>query len=187
MSEHDQERMLCEECGKNEAVCTVATVMGKQVLHRHLCQECMARISMSIATGNIGQLLGSIMAAVGQAPGTAAPKQKEPAPVPELPKENPACSQCGTTLHTFLKSGRLGCAGCYAAFRVQVEPMLQKLNGTLEYRGRRPLRTEAALRSRSLLEGLQRQLEAAVAAEDYERAAQLRDTLRAMAEEGQAR
>jgi len=24
MSEHDQERMLCEECGKNEAVCTVA-------------------------------------------------------------------------------------------------------------------------------------------------------------------
>lgn len=181
MSENDRERMLCEECGQKEAVCTVATVVGQQMTHRHLCQECMARMSMSIATGNIGQLLGSIMAAVGKAPGAPAPRPKEPAP--ELPRENPACSRCGTTLHTFIKTGRLGCAGCYRTFSAHVMPVLKKLSGTLEHKGRRPLNTEDALRSRSLREMLQRQMEEAAAAEDFERAAQLRDALRALAQE----
>lgn len=183
MSEHNQERMLCEECGQKEAVCTVATVVGQQVTHRHLCQECMARVSMSIATGNIGQLLGSIMAAVGKVPGAPAPKPKEPAQAPELPRENPACGKCGTTLHTFIKTGRLGCAVCYRAFRAHIMPVLEKLNGSLEHRGRSPLNTADAQRSRSLREMLQRQMEEAAAAEDFERAAQLRDALRTLAEE----
>ena len=49
MSEFDQERVPCEACGQHDAVCTVAVRMGKQVLHRKLCQACMAKTSMSIA------------------------------------------------------------------------------------------------------------------------------------------
>lgn len=172
----ENEKKLCEECGQREAMCIVGVAMGDQMTQRHLCHECMARMSMSIAAGNIGQLLGSIMAAVGHGP---APKK----PAPELPKENSTCHMCGTTLHGFIQTGRLGCAGCYRAFASHITPMLEKVNSSLEYRGRSPLNTEAAQRIRRQREELQARMEAAAAAEDFEQAARWRDALRAMAGE----
>ena len=183
MSEH--EKTMCEECGKREAMCIVGVAMGEQMTQRHLCQECMARMSMSIATGNIGQLLGSLMEAVGHMPEAVQPKQE--APKPQLPRENNTCPSCGMTLHDFIKRGTLGCGACYGAFAKHITPVLEKLNSDTEYRGRSPLSTQEDQQRRREMEKLQRSMEEAAQAEDFERAAQLRDKLRALAEEDAAR
>lgn len=175
MPENERADELCEECGVNEAAYTISVMMAGQVTQRHLCADCMAKMNMTIATGNIRQLLSSIMSAITGMEAPAAQMQE--------PKEDVVCSCCGTTLRQFTKSGRLGCPDCYQAFREQLTPMLQQIHGRLEHAGRKPLDTEEAQRSRSRHEQLQREMEEAVAAEDFETAARLRDALQALADE----
>ncbi|MBQ8555540.1 MAG: UvrB/UvrC motif-containing protein [Clostridia bacterium] len=165
--------MLCEECKTNEACYTISVMMGEAMTQRHLCADCMAKMNMNIATGNIKHLLGAIMAAISST--------EVPAESSDEPKVDIVCERCKTTLSQFTKSGRLGCPGCYQAFREQLTPMLQQIHGRVQHAGRKPLDTEAAQRQRSEQEELSRQLERAVAIEDYETAAILRDRLKALA------
>ena len=195
MSEHENEQVLCEDCGQQSAVCTVAVMMGEKVMHRKLCQACMAKASMAIAAGNLGQVLGSLMAAArnaaqnrgGDAPEAAnAPSAPAPAVKPDvaqlllpaIPGEAESCPQCGLTYEVFRKQRRPACAACCTAFRQSVRRLLSENSKSLQHVGRRPVAGEDAQRQRARLEKLQRQLEEAVAREDYEQAAILRDALR---------
>ncbi len=203
MDEHEQNN-LCEECGVNEASCTVAMVMGGKTLHRHLCQACMSRIGMTIASGNIQQLLGAFMAAAKEAAremaqeaaeageeipaAEDAPLETEPetaeeadAPATESVLET-ACPVCGLTLRTFRTTGTMGCAACYEAFRGGLMPLMRSRCPVLQHVGRRPLVSEAARQLRARQEDLQHQLEQAVAQENFEMAARLRDALRALSD-----
>ena len=162
--------MLCEECKVNEATYTLSVMMGDEVTTRHLCGDCRARMNMTLSTGNIKNLLSSILSAITGNDTSAAPQQEV------------VCPRCHTTLSQFTKTGHLGCPGCYEAFREQLQPMLLQIHGRVQHAGRRPLRTEVAQRTRTLREELERQMEQAVAVEDFETAAALRDRLRALAE-----
>lgn len=199
MSEQDREQTLCEDCGKSDAVCTMAVMMGTKVIHRKLCQACMAKTSMALAAGNLGQLLGSMMAAARgaaqepaqqQAPAPETPPTAAPAPaarkLQEVPGEPEACPGCGRTYQQLLQSGRAGCAACWPTFRRTMETALAGGTPALQHTGRRPVASEEALRDRAQREQLQRQLDEAIAREDYETAAQLRDALRAADRQGGA-
>ena len=178
MAEHENGFSLCEECGVNEACYTISVMMGGQVTQRHLCAECMAKMNMNLAAGNVKHLLSAIMNAISgsveEAVANANEESDEDAAI--------VCERCGTSLRQFTKSGKLGCPGCYQAFREQLTPMLQQIHGRVQHAGRKPLNTEAAQRLRSEQEELTRQMEQAVAMEDFETAAILRDRLKALAE-----
>lgn len=189
MAENEERSMMCEDCGQNEAVCTVAVMAGTQVMHRRLCQACMAKASMSIASGNLGSVLGAIMAAARNAAQQAAMQNKQPAStkerpaikaLPELPGEAEACPQCGMTYHTFRTEARLGCAACARAFRQTLMVAARRDGVPLQHTGRKPLTSSEAVRSRARQMELQRQMDEAIEREDYETAARIRDTLRAL-------
>lgn len=163
--------MLCEECKVNEASYTLSVMVGDEVKTRHLCGDCMAKMNMNIASGNIKSLLSSILSAITGNNDTPAEKQ------PEV-----VCPRCRTTLGQFTKTGHLGCPACYEAFHEQLQPMLLQIHGRVQHAGRKPLRTEDAQRSRSRQEELTRQMEQAIAVEDFETAASIRDQLKALAE-----
>lgn len=182
MADHEEFDRLCEECHEKEACYTVSVMMGDQMTQRHLCEDCMAKMNMSIAAGNVKHLLSAILTAITGADAPDAPPAAEEPPVPDV-----ICERCQTTLSQFTKSGRLGCPGCYKAFQEQLTPMLQQIHGRVQHAGRKPLHSEAAQRQRSQHEELMRQMEQAVAVEDFETAAILRDRLRALAQkEGEA-
>lgn len=162
--------MLCEECKINEASYTVSVMMGDEVTTRHLCGDCMAKMNMNIASGNIKSLLSSILSAI-----TGNDTKQEA--VQEV-----VCPRCRTTLSQFTKSGHLGCPSCYQAFHEQLQPMLLQIHGRVQHAGRQPLQTADAQRSRSRQEELTRQMEQAIAIEDFETAASIRDQLKALAE-----
>lgn len=61
--------------------------------------------------------------------------------------------------------------------------MLQQLHGRTQHAGRQPLNTVSAQQTRTRREQLTRLMAQAVAAEDFETAAQLRDQLRALPQE----
>ncbi|MBQ2952932.1 MAG: UvrB/UvrC motif-containing protein [Clostridia bacterium] len=188
MSEHENVQGLCEDCGKNDAVCTMAVMMGTKTIHRKLCQACMAKTSMALAAGNLGQVLGSILAAAqGAAQPAAAPDALRPQPAPK-PQAAPAlptvegepesCPGCGLPYAQLRQHGRAGCARCWTAFRRTVEKGLASYAPAVQHTGRRPVDSEEARRDRAVREMLQRRLEEAIAREDYESAAQLRDAMR---------
>lgn len=162
--------MLCEECKQNEASYTLSVMVGEEVTTRHLCGDCMAKMNMNIASGNIKSLLSSILSAIT---GNDNPKEE---------KAEVVCPRCMTTLSAFTKSGHLGCPQCYEAFHEQLQPMLLQIHGRVQHAGRQPLCSEDAQRSRSRQEELTRQMEQAIALEDFETAALLRDQLKALAE-----
>ena len=168
--------MLCEECKQNEASYTISVMVGGEVTTRHLCGDCMAKMNMNIASGNIKSLLSSILSAI-TGNDNDSPKDEKPEVV---------CPRCRTTLSAFTKSGRLGCPQCYEAFHEQLQPMLLQLHGRVQHAGRQPLCSEDAQRTRTRQEELTRQMEQAVLVEDFETAALLRDQLKALAEKEDA-
>ena len=172
MAENENGFSLCDECGVNEACYTVSVMMGGQVTQRHLCADCMAKMNMNLAAGNVKHLLSAIMSAITGA------GEEETAAAPIAPEEDVVCQRCNTTLSQFTKSGKLGCPSCYTAFREQLTPMLQQIHGRVQHAGRKPIDDEAAQKRRTLYDHLTRQLEQAVAMEDFESAAVLRDQLR---------
>ena len=166
--------MLCEECKLNEASYTISVMVGGEVTTRHLCGDCMAKMNMDIAGGNIKSLLSSILTAI-----TGDEKKEEARP-------DVVCPRCRTTLSQFTTSGRLGCPACYEAFHDQLQPMLLQIHGRVQHGGREPLHTADEQRVRSQQEELTRQMEQAVALEDFETAAVLRDRLRELARKEEA-
>lgn len=171
MAESENGFSLCEECEVNEACYTISVMMGGQVTQRHLCADCMAKMNMNLAAGNVKHLLSAIMSAI-----TGAGEEESAEPI--SPEEDVVCERCNTTLSQFTKSGKLGCPSCYTAFREQLTPMLQQIHGRVQHAGRKPIDDEAAQRRRTIYDRLSRQLEQAVAVEDFESAAVLRDQLR---------
>ena len=171
MAENENGFSLCEECGVNEACYTISVMMGGQITQRHLCADCMAKMNMNLAAGNIKHLLSAIMSAISGG-------VEEAAANAVAPEDDVVCERCNTTLSQFTKSGKLGCPQCYKAFREQLTPMLQQIHGRVQHAGRKPLDDEAAQRRRAVYDRLTRQLEQAVAMEDFETAAILRDQLK---------
>ena len=174
--------MLCEECQTNEACYTVSVMAGDSVTTRHLCSECMEKMNSGLQSGNIRTLLSSLLSAITGADFTGREEPEETEDKPDI-----VCPRCHTTLSSFTKTGHLGCPACYQTFREQLQPMLQQIHGRVQHAGRKPLNTSEAQQLRLRRQELTRQLEAAVAQEDFETAAVLRDRIRAMSgEEEQA-
>ena len=165
--------VLCEECKTNEASYTISVMVGGEITTRHLCGDCMAKMYMDNASGNIKSLLSTILSAItgDTALGSA--------------EKDVICPRCGMTLSEFTRTGHLGCPKCYEAFREQLQPMLLQIHGRVQHAGRQPLSTAEEQRKRSATEQLQRQMEQAVALEDFETAAKLRDQIRALSVSGE--
>lgn len=181
--------MLCEECGVREATIAMVVRAGGESTTRHLCPECMKRVHQELLGKPIQDLLSGILSAISDGDESASPQ------------EDIVCPQCGRSLHEFQRTGRLGCAGCYQAFREQLQPMLLRIHGRAQHAGFQP---EAAAESAAEKAAekaanaaaaavpdrkaeLTRLMAQAVAVEDFETAAQLRDELRALqAKEEQA-
>lgn len=152
--------MQCEECGLRPAEVMMTTVIGGQTTTRHLCRECVKKYK----AGDIQAVLAAVLSAMGQ--------QKS---VPEI-----TCQSCGETFAEFQKTGMLGCAECYQAFRSELTPMITRVQGRTQHAGRRPPASQQEQERQARMEALHAQMEAAVALENFEEAARLRDELRAI-------
>ncbi len=93
------------------------------------------------------------------------------------------CPRCGMSYQDFSQTGKIGCAACYATFRQQLEPILRRIHGSSVHRGKIPHRSGGTLELKQNISLLQQQLKACVEQEEYEKAAELRDKIRAMKQE----
>lgn len=166
--------MLCEECRKNAAAVFLKLAVNNKVREMHLCPACAARKGMGfgLETGafNISDIIGNMSGYF-----------KDFLP-PE--KKTLRCRGCGLKYAEFKETGRLGCPECYASFEPQLTELMTRIHGASHHAGRgysggAALKLSKAEASRRLAE-LRAALKDAVAREDFEAAARLRDEMKGL-------
>ncbi len=91
------------------------------------------------------------------------------------------CRSCGMNFREFRQTGTLGCADCYESFVRHLAPLIERAQrGSTHHCGKSPARKGISVDRQHVVRTLLKELDEAVAAEQYERAAQLRDRLRTM-------
>ena len=165
--------MMCDECGIRPAKFHIVTITNDVRTEHNLCSVCAAKYHrqlQGIDFTNIAGILNSILSGSGRQ---------------ETEEEDEAlagleCEQCGMTYREFRKCGMVGCAACYATFREPMDALLQRIHGNTQHAGKIPGSVRSGVSLRMNIDRLRQRLQKAVAAEEYEQAARLRDSIRAL-------
>ena len=158
--------MLCDVCKKNEATVHLTQIVDNKMQTIDLCEGCSKAKGMDDPTGYslASLLLGLGSSTEGQAAAAAEGDLK--------------CPRCNFSLSDFKKAGRLGCAECYNTFAEPLQGLLKSMHKGTRHIGKVPATVKQRRDQTDQLQMLQRQLTQAVQAEDFEKAALLRDQIK---------
>ncbi len=155
--------MRCQRCQKEATIHLTEPIKGQR-REFHLCQNCARKAGLALPESPPDLALdavlqGLITAHVGELVGELAER---------------ACPDCGIKFMEFRAGGRLGCPQDYKVFAAGLIPLIQRYHGATRHVGKAARRREDAGRRLRL----RTRLREAIAREDYEEAARLRDQLR---------
>lgn len=158
---------FCERCKKAQATFHLTQIEGNgEKIERHLCEQCALEeglLQMQKPTVNVQDVLESFVASAKDGPG---------------PSSDLICGNCGMSYVEFRNQGLLGCPDDYDVFREALAPLIERAHdGANSHTGKTPQSLGQPRTTQQDLRKLRRQLEDAIRAEDYERAAKLRDRL----------
>ncbi len=155
---------ICEICKKAAATVHLTDIKNNVTKELHMCEECATEKGISI---NKSIPLESLFA------DTKKKKANEK-------HAKIICEHCGMSWSEFRENGRLGCAHDYRVFRKGLEPLLNEVHASRgQHTGKSPENTPENRILKEIQE-IKRKLREAVAREDYEVAAELRDQLSSM-------
>lgn len=165
--------MICDSCKKNEATIHITKILNGDKKELNLCEKCAKEkgeltfyspidISSSFTFQNI---LSGIMEHVGNVGKDA---------------KNPYsyCENCGTTYSEFKQRGLAGCSECYKSFSETINPIIRRVQGNIEHTGKIPKKLGKHIIEKKKLLKLREDLQNAITAEEYEKAAEIRDLIR---------
>lgn len=159
--------MKCQGCNENEATVHLTQVVGGNIRKMHYCEACARKEGVALeAPTSIADLLMS--------PAGILPAQRT---------SGAACPRCGMTRADLKKGGRLGCAKCYDTFSDDILALVQSMQHATQHRGKRPTRVNRKAMLAEEMETIKEALKRAIAAENFEEAARLRDQIRLKKEE----
>lgn len=164
--------MLCEKCKKNEATVIYKESINGQKSSYALCADCAAEIGafenakklVFDPFENMNSLFGSLFGLPSHQKASSAVEKK--------------CNLCGATYRELAADGMVGCPNCYSEFAEELSATIAKIHGSSRHTGTAPSEFMAGREKKRLIESVEKELKDAVAAEEYEKAATLRDKLR---------
>lgn len=163
--------MKCDFCNKPAVVheVTVRNGVKKEV---HLCEDHAAEAGVNMPGEQpINQLLTQFV--ISQESGKAKQPERRKAA-----RSRRTCSECRMTFDEFRKKGVLGCPHCYEAFDSSLNPLIERTqSGATHHVGKAPKRAGRSIDRQLERRRLIKELDDAVNAEQYERAAKIRDRL----------
>jgi protein arginine kinase activator len=156
--------MTCDVCKTNDASVFLTQIVEGKMQKVNLCDNCAKAKGVDDPTGfALADLLLGLGAAQEIERGSGSAQR---------------CAVCGFSQADFKKTGRLGCAQCYETFAEGLNSLLKAMHKGTHHTGKVPARIVRHIERENALKVLQRDLQKAVADENYESAAQIRDQLR---------
>lgn len=166
--------MKCDRCHEKPAVFRITQTVNGQVDELHLCQSCSAKMQAEYAKYSWGKLFqdnafGSWLGGTGGIPSFG-----------ESPNETEGlrCESCGTSYEDFRRTGLFGCPACYESFNDKLDQVFLRVQGGSRHTGRLDSTASLEASVSEHLKQLREKQRKAIADEDYELAAELRDELR---------
>lgn len=155
--------MQCDVCQSKEATVFLTQIVDGKMQKVNLCEGCSKEKGVNDPTGFA---LADLLLGLGDSQQI------------EKTSASNKCPVCGFTQADFKKTGRLGCSNCYSVFAEGILPMLKNMHKGTRHTGKVPA-VHAEQRERSeKMKTLQESLEKAIADEEFELAADLRDRIR---------
>ncbi|MDB6034063.1 MAG: mcsA [Verrucomicrobiales bacterium] len=156
--------MMCCICKEKEAKVHLTQIVGDKMQKVDLCEECAKHKGVNDPAGfSLADLLL----------GLGASQEMEQSGGAEL-----KCPHCGFTQADFKKAGRLGCSECYTTFAEGLEGLLKSMHKGTKHVGKVPHVLQQSKDLTDKLKSLQKKLDKAVAEEDFEMAANVRDEIK---------
>ena len=191
--------MICDKCHEREAHIKVTKVVNGVSETMNLCEQCAARlpgfnpVQADLSKAILNFLTESFSGALMQARSQEAHTQGK----------RIACPTCGKTYEAFIKDGLFGCADCYEAFDRMIQTTVKGMQGAEQHTGKRPRPASSAdpafgdaeygetaggasaedregLTPEEQVRQLKKRLDEALLFEDYEKAAAIRDEMKAL-------
>ncbi len=155
----------CDRCEK-PATIHLTEIVGGEKLEKHLCEDCASTEGITVkASVPISQLLEDFVLQSSKEGGAAKPSLK--------------CDVCGITFDEFRSQGLLGCPNDYDVFESALVPLMERAHEVAtQHIGKTPRRADAGQHRANAILRLRAELKNAVAAEDYEKAASIRDRIK---------
>ena len=160
--------MKCQFCEKPATfhITELSEESGTQEMH--LCEEHAKGFLNKQASSPVSAISSALADKLGQSAEN----------LEELDQKE--CPVCGISFFEFRNSGRLGCPYDYTFFESDLRPLLINVHGNTEHTGKCPTRSTGTVDSLAKMIGLRREMEEAIEREDYERASEIRDEIKAL-------
>ncbi|MBI1336741.1 MAG: hypothetical protein GC164_07245 [Phycisphaera sp.] len=154
----------CDLCDRPATHHSVEILKGQKI-EKHLCDAHAAQEGLAVKAVHkpINELLSNFVKLHSGAPAA----------------QDLECDNCGLKFSEFRESSLMGCPQCYTAFEVALTPLLERAHESATHHiGKVPSRAGASEMRQQTITRLRKRLDEAVAGEDYELAARLRDEIR---------
>lgn len=165
--------MLCEKCKKSTATVFYEETINGETRSYSLCQGCASEmkkkgeLSGFFPFSGFGsmhdQLFGGLFGSV---------EAQE--------KTRKICPLCSSDFSDLKKNGKVGCPECYKTFSKELGTTIHSIHGNVKHLGRAPAKFRKNREKENELKALKNQLKQAIASENFEDAATLRDKIRSI-------
>lgn len=156
--------MLCVVCKNVEAVVHYAEVVDGEIKKLDLCEKCALDKGFGLELSfSVGEMASS---------GSGSSDKEKPG----------SCPDCKLSYAQFKKSGRVGCHQCYEVFETHLTSMVEQMHRGVQHKGKIPSSYKKIFEKKQEEEKLKLSLDEAIKSEDFEKAAQIRDTMRQLRE-----
>ena len=173
--------MICQSCQKEEATVHFTEIIDSKVNELNLCKKCAEKKGISLTVSDAFSEFISGMA------GDQA----------QTEDDDRCCPRCGLSFKELRQGGRLGCGECYTTFEVSLSALINNIQKGPEHTGKSPAGFEKAVNTKTAspprraeikkkpamdkeakIKELRGKIKAAIAVEEYEKAAHLRDWIK---------
>src|SRR4051812_30888705 len=151
--------MQCSICKEKPATVHLTQIVGDKMQKLDLCEDCAKTKGVNDPAGFA---LADLMLGLG------ASQEIAPTGGTEV-----KCVRCGFSQADFKKSGRLGCPECYSTFAEGLGGLLKSMHKGTKHMGKAPEALRTSREQADRLKTLQKKLNKAIEAENFEEAAQL--------------
>ena len=164
--------MKCQKC-ERPATFHITELTGSKPMELHLCEEHARKYLSESENGEPGAGLAASLTQNMAQQLSLNQASEELKNIDQI-----TCPICGITFFDFRSKGRLGCPNDYQCFEEQLDPLILSIHGETHHIGKIPARVGKTDDNRNLLIRLRREMEEAIAKEEYEKASELRDQIK---------
>ena len=195
--------MLCEKCGNKPAVVRLTKIINNKKSVMNLCADCAEDVQSNVSIP-VFDGFSTLLSGLAGFDGMWGQSSKSS-------KTVKSCPVCKSTIRTINENGKLGCSECYSTFIEEIRPLLRQIHGNCVHSGAFPAMQVSQSRSqetsmnpdvdksventkpdeeetvnndKSEVQIYRDMMKDAIAKEDFEKAAELRDKIKKLESEG---